>query len=250
MKSLIFKNKTLLIFIFVLLLAFPLGVTAKFFTQTNSKSLKVKQSSDFMITGDGSAENWNSTEWLEIPQRASSGEFLTTKVKALYSETGIYFLFNCQDKKLTSTMKADFMDLWKEDVVEVFLWTDETSPVYFEYEISPLNYELPILVSNENGDLVRWQPFHYDADRKTRHATAIQGGEKVSNASVTNWTAEFFIPFKLLRPLHNISPKRGAKWRANFYRVDYDDNATAIWSWQLTTKTFHDYEKFGSLLFE
>ena len=37
------------------------------------------------------------------------------------------------------------MDLWNEDVFEVFLWTDERYPVYFEYEISPLNHELPIL---------------------------------------------------------------------------------------------------------
>lgn len=251
MKDLIFKNKILALFILVLLLTFPVGVTAKLFTQTNPKIMKIKKSSDFIITGDGSAENWNSTEWLKIPQRASSSDdFLSTKVKALYSETGIYFLFNCQDRKLTSTMNADFLDLWKEDVVEVFLWTDESSPVYFEYEISPLNYELPILVSNENGDLVRWQPFHYYADRKTHHATAIQGGEKVNNASITNWKAEFFIPYKLLRPLNNISPKPGTQWRANFYRVDYDDNGKAIWSWQLTSKTFHDYKKFGSLLFE
>ena len=37
------------------------------------------------------------------------------------------------------------MDLWNEDVFEVFLWTDERYPVYLEYEISPLNHELPIL---------------------------------------------------------------------------------------------------------
>ena len=215
----------------------------------NSKILEVKKSPDFKITGDGSNENWAKTEWMDIPQRTSPGESLTTKAKVLYSETGIYFLFECQDKKLMATFNADFMDLWTEDVVEVFLWTDQDFPVYFEYEISPLNYELPILISNNKGDLVRWQPFHYDADRKTRHATAVQGGEKKSNANVALWTAEFFIPYKLLKPLNNIQPVSGTKWRANFYRVDYD-NGEAIWSWQLTGKSFHEYEKFGTLLFE
>lgn len=223
----------------------------KLFAQPNDSTiLKVKECADFNITGDRINENWAKAEWLIIPQRGSYGIPLATKVKMLYSKTGIYFLFNCQDIKLTATMEADFKDLWKEDVVEVFLWTDEAFPVYFEYEISPLNYELPILISNENGDLARWQPFHYNEDRKTQHATTITGGEKKSNSVISSWAAEFFIPYKLLRPLNNILPKPGTKWRVNFYRVDYDNNKTSSWSWQLTRKNFHDFEKFGSIWFE
>ena len=221
-----------------------------FFTYDNSEILKVERCPDFQVTGNGSNESWSQTEWMEItPRQISTGEALTTKVKALYSETGTYFLFDCQDRKLTATMNADFMDLWKEDVVEVFLWPDQEFPVYFEYEISPLNYELPILISNDKGDLVRWQPFHYDDDRKTQHATTVIGGEKKNGANIVSWTAEFFIAYKLLRPLNNIKPEPGTKWRANFYRVDYD-NGQDSWSWQLTDKSFHEYEKFGTLLFE
>lgn len=217
--------------------------------ETNSGTLTIKKSMDFEITGNGSAENWSKTKWLIIPQRSSSDESLTTKVKVLYSETGIYFLFNCQDKKLTATMNADFMELWREDVLEIFLWPDESTPDYFEYEISPLNYELLLLLSAEKGDVVRWRPFSYEQVWKTRHATDVQGGEKKSNASVTEWTAEFFIPFKLLKPLKNISPKPGTKWRANFYRTDYDKGRTG-WSWQKPLKSYHDLERFGTLIFE
>ena len=49
-------------------------------------------------------------------------------------------------------MTADNLDIYNEDVVEVFLWTDESTPLYFEYELSPLNYELPIIVPNNEGD--------------------------------------------------------------------------------------------------
>ena len=70
----------------------------RLFGGTDSKTLIVKKSPDFEITGDGSAENWAKSEWIELPQRKSSGESLTTKVKILYSGTGMYFLFNCQDK--------------------------------------------------------------------------------------------------------------------------------------------------------
>lgn len=209
----------------------------------------VKKTTDFKVTGDGSSENWKNASWIEIPVRLNNGDPLTTKAKVLYSKTGMYFLFDCQDKKITSNMNADFLDLWNEDVVEIFLWTDEQDPTYFEYEISPLNYELPILISNNKGDLVRWMPFHYDSDRKTSHATSVQGGEKKSNAAISGWKTEFFIPYKLLRPLKNIAPVSGTKWRANMYRMDYD-NKRASWSWQLTNKSFHDYESFGSFLFE
>lgn len=219
-------------------------------TSEEMETLKVKKTPDFEINGEGTHENWTKAEWVKIPQRKKSGEDLSTALKILYSEIGIYFLFDCQDRKITSTMDADFMDLWLEDVVEVFLWPDEDFPVYFEYEISPMNYELPILVSNENEELVRWRPFHYDEDRKTRHATSVKGGKKENNAIVSGWTAEFYIPYKLLRPLNNVPPVPGTRWRANFYRVDYDNQSTDSWSWQLTEKNFHDYENFGNILFQ
>jgi len=244
-----FHRLILILFLVITLVGIKSFNIELFAGANDSKILKVRSTSDFNITGNGTAENWAMGEWIVIPQRRSSGELFTTKAKVLYSETGIYFLFNCQDKKLSSTMNSDFMDLWKEDVVEIFLWTDEQNPVYFEYEISPLNYELPILISNEEGDLVRWMPFHYDEDRKTRHATTVQGGEKRSNAAITGWMAEFFIPYKLLRPLNNSLPKPGTRWRANLYRVDYDSGSSS-WSWQLTNKSFHDFEKFGFLEFE
>lgn len=59
--------------------------------------------------------------------------------------------------------------LWK------FFWPNDNIPVYFEYEISPMNYELPILISKEEEDLVRWRPFHYDEGRKTRYPTSVKG---------------------------------------------------------------------------
>jgi Carbohydrate family 9 binding domain-like len=218
-----------------------LSVLSVILQQGNSDDtvLKVKQTADFKISGEGRHENWNKTEWVTLPQRSGDTP-LNTRVKVLYSPTGIYLLFQCTDYKITSTMKADFMDLWKEDVVEAFFWPDEKSSTYFEYEVSPLNYELPILISNNKGELHRWMPFHYEADRKTRHAVSKQA---------TGWTAECYIPFTLLRPLNNIQPQPGTRWRANFYRVDYDSEE-AEWSWQLTGPSFHDYDKFGTLLFE
>jgi hypothetical protein len=153
------------------------------------------------------------------------------------------------DRTLTATMNEDFMDLWKEDVFEVFLWTDERFPVYFEYEISPLDRELPILIPNFGGRFLGWRPWHYDQDRKTRKATSIIGGPKQSKAAIQGWRAEFFIPYALLSPLQNVPPKPGSTWRANFYRMDHDGGRTTQWEWAAVGDSFHEYQKFGHLVF-
>lgn len=213
--------------------------------------LTIKKTDDFSVNGDGSAENWSETEWIEIPLLAAEDSSINwdARAKVLYSESGIYFLFLSEDQTLSATMEADFMKLWQEDVVEVFLWPDESIPTYFEYEISPLNYELPILVSNREGDLAHWMPFMYEGNRKTRHKTSVTGGKKESGASISRWTAEFFIPFELLRPLKNSPPESGTRWRGNLYRIDYDKGET-LWAWQPNSGNFHEYKKFGTFLFE
>jgi len=217
--------------------------------------MEIKKTDDFDVTGDGSGENWNQTDWISLTQRSNqeNTDGLATRVKILYSDTGMYFLFHSEDDVLNATFDSDFQELWNEDVVEVFLWTDESGPHYFEYEISPLNYELPLIVSNINGELLHWIPFansyHENHDRFIHHKTSVQGGKKESGAEIDSWRAEFFIPFKLLHPLKNIHPVSGTEWRANFYRIDYDHGMTP-WSWQSYETNFHDYQNFGTIVFE
>jgi hypothetical protein len=210
---------------------------------TESEPMRVIHTADFELKGDGSSAEWNATPWVSIPQRLSEGGKYTTDLKVLYSDTGIYCLFRCQDKKITATLKEDFADLYREDVVEVFFWTDESVPVYFEYELSPLNYELAIVVPNYKGNFFGWRPWHYEGERLTRHETHIAEGDDKT------WTAEMFIPYALLKPIIPGPPKKGDRWRANFYRIDYD-TGRSHWSWKPTRKNFHDYESFGTIVFE
>jgi len=212
--------------------------------------LTVKKTEDFTITGDGRSPQWNKTEWLPITVQESAGGIVpATRTKVLYSERGMYFLFFCEDQKITATIEKDNGALYKEDVVEVFLWPDESFPIYFEYELSPLNYELTILVPNLNGRANGWLPWNYDGDRKIQHLTSVQGGEKKSNATIKSWMAEFFIPYKVLNPLIAGAPKPTDRWRANFYRIDYDKDYTT-WTWQKNSGSFHEYKKFGTIVFE
>jgi hypothetical protein len=38
--------------------------------------------------------------------------------------------------------------------------------------------------------------------------------------------------------------------RANFYRMDYDDGKKTSWDWAPVGPSFHEFQKFGTLLFQ
>jgi predicted TIM-barrel fold metal-dependent hydrolase len=216
-----------------------------------TKEMRVGPTEDFEITGDGASEAWKKAEWVSLSPRKADGLPYAARVKLLYSQKGLYVLMDAQDKKLTSTFQNDFANLWTEDVFEFFLWPDERDSLYFEYEISPLNKELPILVPNPDGrKFLGWRPWHYEGDRKIRKATSATGGPIASGASVNGWKAEVFLPFELLVPLRNVPPKPGTRWRANFYRMDYDDGKTSSWDWSRVGSSFHEFQKFGTMVFE
>lgn len=215
-----------------------------------AKSMTVKRCDDFAITGTGSEQAWQSTEWVELSRRPGGKHDYDARFKMLYSSTGVYVLFDGSDRVLTATMTEDFMDLWNEDVFECFFWTDEQHPVYFEYEISPLGYELPILVPNLDGQFLGWRPWHYEGDRRIQKKVSAEGGSNESMSNVTRWRAEVYIPYELLKPLRNVPPESGTTWRANFYRVDYDNDQVTGWDWARVGPSFHEFKKFGTLVFE
>jgi len=211
--------------------------------------LVVKPVADFEVTGTGDHPSWAGLEWTPLNRRQPDGHDYSSRFKIAYSTTGLYVLMEGSDKALTATMDQDFMDLWTEDVFEMFLWTDERYPIYFEYEISPLNHELPILVPNFGGTFLGWRPWHFERDRLTRKATSTIGGPRTPHAAIDGWRAEFFIPYVLLKPLDNVPPKPGTVWRANFYRVDYDGGKTTQGDWARVGDSFHEFQKFGELVF-
>jgi hypothetical protein len=228
---------------------YAVGMTGAAADPKERPRLSVLFTDDFAITGAGDDAAWSRTPWTTLRRRQPDGHPYDARFKMLYSATGLYFVMDGSDRTLTATKQEDFVDLWNEDVFEVFLWTDERYPVYFEYEISPLNRELPILVPNFGGQFLGWRPWSYDGDRRTRKMTTVVGGPQQSFAAIEGWRAEFFIPYALLSPLRNVPPGPGTRWRANFYRMDHDDQMRTQWEWAPVGETFHDYERFGDLVF-
>ena len=220
---------------------------------TQAPELKVFACEDFEVSGDGRHEAWQKTTWVPMQVRPQSAHDYQSRFKMLYSKKGLYVLFDGADKRITASKTEDYLDLWTEDVYECFFWTDERHPIYFEYEISPLGFELPILIPNIDGKFLGWRPWHIGKpaqDRLTRTATSARGSQPKSGAEVEGWSAEVFIPYELLKPLGNVPPVPGTKWRGNFYRMDYDGGKQGSWDWARVGKSFHEYQSFGHLLFQ
>ena len=233
----------------VILVCLLFGLWSKVFSQSgSSNAITIKHTDDFELSGNGKNDAWVTASW--VVMEPSESDSRKTQFKALYSNTGIYFLFHNEDAVLTATKTADYERLWLEDVVEVFLWPDTTETVYFEYEISPLDYELPLIIPNFDEKFFGWIPWQYTGERKIKHLTHIEGGEKKSDSKLKVWYAEFFIPYALLTPLRNVPPTKGIVWKANMYRLDYDKPKTVRWYWNRTQTNFHQYQKFGKLIFE
>jgi|WetSurSiteA1Bulk_404760.scaffolds.fasta_scaffold00240_6 hypothetical protein len=207
--------------------------------------LTIARCADFSVSGDGSNPEWTKAQWITFGQRGSNASY-KTMFKILYSGKGIYCLFFCEDQKISATLQGENQDLYREDVVEAFFWADERIPVYFEYELSPLNYELVLMVPNYDGRFLGWIPWHYSGERVTQHAVHLEPGQEKNRT--TSWTGEFFLPYELMRPMVQAAPEKGTRWRANFYRIDYD-NRPARWSWMPVQSNFHDYVRFGTILF-
>lgn len=247
-------GRTAAVLVIALAIANTAGVAMRVFADPKAVAkppvIHVKACDDFEVTGDGSAPQWKQADWVALTRRPGGTHDYRARFKMLYSPKGVYVLFDGSDKKVSATMTEDFLDLWNEDVYECFFWTDERHPIYFEYEISPLGYELPILIPNLDGRFLGWRPWHYEGDRKTRKAVVTVGGEGESNASITGWSAEVFFPYDLLKPLQNVPPQPGTHWRANFYRVDYDGGKSTGWHWAPVGRSFHDYKKFGTIVFD
>ncbi len=212
-------------------------------------SLDIERTDDFAVTGDGANAAWQKTAWTAMNRLPGGKLSYDARFKILYSPTGVYVILNGSDRKLSATIDRDFADLWQQDVFEFFFWPDERESVYLEYEISPLAHELAILVPNFDHVFMGWRPWHYEGTRKTRKAVAVSGGTAKPGAEITGWTAEVYVPYELLKPLRNVPPRPGDHWRANFYRVDYDERPSTSWAWTPVGPTFHQPEKFGTLVF-
>ena len=217
---------------------------------TTDTPLIVHQCNNFLVNGKGDNPEWLKTAWIPLTKIDTGGKVFVTQFKILYSNTGIYVLFTGDDEKITSNWKKDFDNLFTADVFEVFFHPLPQENIYFEYEISPLEKELVLLILNRNGRFGGWTPWHYEGDNKVVKKVSIEGGKMKSGAVTKAWTAELFFPYSIFNALQQVPPVSGMRWNANFCRLDYDSGHMIKWSWSPVKISFHEFASYLPIQFE
>ena len=205
---------------------------------------------DFLVSGNGEHVQWQQSPWHSLQKLDEGGKEYKSRFKIMYSLKGIYVLFYGEDLAITSPFKNDFENLFEADVFEVFFHPQPSEPLYFEYEISPLNKELVLLIVNRKGKFGGWAPWPYKKETQVEKKVVISGGKMESGATIKAWTAEVFFPYTLLKPLQQVPPSKGMRWKANFCRLDYDSGKMIKWAWAPVKTSFHEFERYFTIQFE
>lgn len=141
----------------------------------------------------------------------------STTFRALWSERGLYVLWEAVDPSPWHTMTERDDHLWEEEVVEIFLDLDGSGRHYYELEINPGG----VVCDLEMISASPWQgDFEWDLDGlETRVHPRTE-----SSGTTTGWAATAFLPWEGFRSLLSargvaLPPKVGDAWRFNVFRI-------------------------------
>jgi hypothetical protein len=174
-----------------------------------------------------------------------------TALRACHDGTRLYLAFSCADREIWGSYTGRNEPLYDEEVVEAFLAPGDDPRRYYELESSPRGAWFEARVESPEGHR---GSMRVDRDwvcggweRGVRVEGRLAGAERDSA-----WQVEWAIPFAALGAP---PPEPGARWRANFYRIDRSRARTApsefsAWSPTLADPPdFHVPDRFGVLVF-
>lgn len=177
---------------------------------------------------------------------SSTGEpcRLRTQVAVFQDDDRLLVQFSMEDEEIIATMYDRDSELWREDVVEIFLAAD-SEQVYFEFEVSPRGtlFDARVIFPGPTRETMtvdrtwRCPGFH----AAVKHRRIQPGSFHLEILAI--------LPFECL-PVGR--PRTGDCWRANFYRIDRSERGDlfAAWSPTLTrAPDFHVPGRFGRLVF-
>jgi hypothetical protein len=172
---------------------------------------------------------------------------LETTVACYRDDRRLMILFEMEDERpVRATMRERDADIWKEDVVEVFI-APEDATRYFEIEVSPNGTLFDARIDSPDGDRATMT-----TDRNWRCAglMALIRREQSVDSPLVSMRTLLVIPFD---GLSRMTPAEGDRWRVNFYRIDRSSAGDEFAAWSPTfadPPDFHLPSRFGILRFE
>ena len=175
------------------------------------------QSEDLMALEPTLGSIWLMRDWKG--DRLPVG--VATRVWSGYSDEEVVFVFRSRYRTLPVTEPAqdrgDVKDLFKGDVVEVFVDPDPSTPMsYFELELAPKGGRLDLSVDLEAHSFVdTWESGMTGASRR--------------HESWSGWDAVIRIPFGEIP-----RPEEGDRWKVNFFRTEGSGKQRLYMAWRPT----------------
>lgn len=162
---------------------------------------------------------------------------------AYHDGTRLYVVFLADDDHLVATYLEHDEPLWEEDVVEVFL-APERPERYFEIEVNPLGTTFDAAIDSprlERDTMTVDRGWTCEGLRTAIRRTTIGGSVRVETL--------VSIPVRAFGSAF----ASGARWRANFFRIDRSPEGDEFSAWRPTGRIpadFHVPRAFGTLVFE
>jgi hypothetical protein len=175
-----------------------------------------------------------------------------TTVKMLWDKRFLYVAFACQDRHIWSTLMQRDDPVYTEEAVEVFIAPQGPAKPYYEFDVNPLGTLFDTRIEDKTLlgiNTIKWKKAF---NSQTKCAVKIDGTVNDARDEDKGWTVEMAIPLKdLLGPEGNM-PQAGEQWRMNFYRVDkpLDAKEPELTAWSATGPSFHEPDKFGTIIFQ
>jgi hypothetical protein len=203
----------------------------------------------FPIDGSLHKAPWTGLEpvWL-VPAHGRAADFQPTALRACHDGASLFVAFDCADRDVWGTYTGRNQPIYEEEVVEAFLAPGADPRRYFELESSPRGAWFEARIESPEG---RRASMRVDRDwicAGWRRAVLVRGTLDRRDDRDEGWSVEWAIPFAALGVA---MPAVGARWRANFFRIDRA-GAGEFSAWSPTfadPPDFHLPDRFGVLVF-
>jgi hypothetical protein len=199
------------------------------------------------ITVDGRLDDpgWGAVARLSdfvVPQDgAALSDERRPEAKITFDDRFLYVAFTNPDIDIRSEFEGRDSELWKADVVEIYLDPGADGRDYLELQVAPTGEIFDAKFTTRR--LPKWEEaapaFTIDLE-----ARVVIDGTLNADGADRSWTVEVAIPFEQI-PGAGKAPANGTSWSVNLYRLDQTFHA----AWAPIGGDYHNLPEFGRLTF-
>jgi hypothetical protein len=167
------------------------------------------------IDGDLRDVAWQDATPVKLTRSLDGGPVTrATTARLLYDDHFLYVAFDCEDDDVWGTFRQNDDPIYTQEAVEIFLDSNADGATYHELEVSPHNVLFDAYFpARRTGMDLSWK-----SDAVS--AVKVRGSLDDDRDHDDGLSVELKIPFDHLKDLPVGSPKAGARWRFNLYRLE------------------------------